>query len=472
MRWILPAVVAVLAIAAVGAALVVDRDDASSASSEPPPHVVTPVFSVRRDPEWLQRPGGRDRLELALQPFFDEAPPDRCVVVTDGGNPLVDENPDLPVVPGSNQKLLVATATLDQLGADATFSTTASSVSPVQDGTINGDLYVVGGGDPVLATGDFLAQFADDPVYTDYATLADEIAATGVTTITGNVVGDDGRYDPIRTVESWPDRELGRSAPGPLSALAVNRGFVSFPDSPDSKASPRAADDPPTQAASLLIDLLEERGVSVNGQATTGLEPKEANEIATVESPPARDIVRQMLTTSDNTIAEMLTKELGLRRLGQGTTDGGTQAIRDILAEDGLPLDGVEIHDGSGLHDDDRVTCTLLLALLGRAGDDSDLADALSVAGESGTLRGCFVDSPAEGKVRAKTGTLEESTALSGFMETLPGQELTFSYVLNDDHVDQAKCPDARDTFVEALLPFPEGPATDELAPLPVLPGS
>jgi D-alanyl-D-alanine carboxypeptidase/D-alanyl-D-alanine-endopeptidase (penicillin-binding protein 4) len=246
----------------------------------------------------------------------------------------------------------------------------------------------------------------------------------------------------------------------------VNRGFESFPDSPDSEASPQAADDPPAHAASLMVSLLEERGVEVQGQATKGLEPTGATEIASVDSPPMRDIVRQMMSDSDNTGAEMLLKELGLHRLGQGTTEGGAQALTEILGEMGMPLEGVVIRDGSGLHDENRVTCQLLVALLEETGPDSQLADTMAVAGETGTLRECHVGTPATGKVRAKSGRLREASALSGFIETVAGQELTFAYVTNGDSVDQSTCPAAREALIESLVIFPEGPPASDLEPL------
>ncbi len=122
-----------------------------------------------------------------------------------------------------------------------------------------------------------------------------------------------------------------------------------------------------------------------------------------------------MLAESDDTTAELLTKELGLHVSGQGTTAAGTKVIIDRLTADGLPVEGLVLNDGSGLDEGDRLTCDLLTEVLDRAGPDSELAKLLPVAGENGTLRPRMRRTPAQGQVSAKTGTLDHVNALAGF---------------------------------------------------------
>ena len=90
-------------------------------------------------------------------------------------------------------------------------------------------------------------------------------------------------------------------------------------------------------------------GIQVDGRVEVGPVPQSPNVLAQVESPPLRDIVAQMLRNSDNTVAEMLTKEIGVRRAAKGSTQGGAEAITAILSERGFTGPGMSIVDGSGL---------------------------------------------------------------------------------------------------------------------------
>ncbi len=136
-----------------------------------------------------------------------------------------------------------------------------------------------------------------------------------------------------------------------------------------------------------------------------------------------------------------MTKELGFRERGIGSTASGTAVIRADLAADHLPLGGFANPDGSGLSRSDRVTCALLVALLERAGPDGVLVKDLPLAGRSGTLVGELTGTIAAGRVYAKTGTLDDVKALSGWVEPLKGQgggnpdlaaPVVFATVLND----------------------------------------
>jgi D-alanyl-D-alanine carboxypeptidase/D-alanyl-D-alanine-endopeptidase (penicillin-binding protein 4) len=221
-------------------------------------------------------------------------------------------------------------------------------------------------------------------------------------------------------------------------------------------------------AAEVFTDLLAERGIQVDGTPGANVAPDNLLTLASVDSPPMREVVGQMLEISDNTTAELLVKELGLQRLGEGSTEVGTQTVVEILSGLGLPMDGVVMRDGSGLHDENRVTCDLLIALLERAGEDSDLAAGLAVAGQSGTLVERFLDTFVSGRLRAKSGFLDESTALSGFVDTLTGIDVLFAYVANGADLD-ADDVDLQEQLANALVRYPEGPPIDQLVPLPVV---
>ncbi len=192
--------------------------------------------------------------------------------------------------------------------------------APPADGTVD-QLWLVGGGDPVLATGDYVSFLQSQPkskgdVTTSLEALADAIVAKGVRAIPGGVLGDDSRYDQQRYLPTWKDTYRTDGEVGPMSALTVNDGFSTW-----SPARKVPVDDPTRNAAAELTDLLRARGVQV-GAPGTGTAPGDATEIATVSSPPLRDVVHSMLSSSDNLTAEMLTKELGVQVSKQGTHGG------------------------------------------------------------------------------------------------------------------------------------------------------
>jgi D-alanyl-D-alanine carboxypeptidase/D-alanyl-D-alanine-endopeptidase (penicillin-binding protein 4) len=281
--------------------------------------------------------------------------------------------------------------------------------------------------------------------------------------VRGGIVGDDSRYDQERWVSTWPTRYQSQGFVGPLSALMVNDGSTGLSLDPETPARSRHPGDSPVLAAETLRSLLVDRGVRVTGGASQGRLPEGASEIAVLDSPTIRDIVGQMLIESDDTTAELLTKELGLQVSGQGTTAAGTEAIADKLAADGLPLDDLVLTDGSGLDEGNLVNCHLLAAVLDRAGPESELAALLPIAGENGTLRPRMRRTPAEGRVAAKTGTLDHVNALAGFALTSGGASLTFVYDVVGDQQPRGYVP--LDEFAIALATAPAGPDVQQLAP-------
>jgi D-alanyl-D-alanine carboxypeptidase/D-alanyl-D-alanine-endopeptidase (penicillin-binding protein 4) len=224
--------------------------------------------------------------------------------------------------------------------------------------------------------------FAPQP-HTALEGLADAVRAAGVTKVTGNVVGDDGRYDDLRTVESWDPDDLSNGEVGPLSALSVNdaRDRTNGGDLDDivSGAISDPAADPPAHAAEVLRELLIARGVVVEGAFASGEAPDQARQIAAVDSLPVKGLVAQMLQFSDNNTAELLLKEVGRERSGVGSTAAGIKVELELLKEWGISTEGVVIVDASGLSGADRVTCTLLRRVLDHGEADGLLAKVLAV---------------------------------------------------------------------------------------------
>lgn len=349
--------------------------------------------------------------------------PRGCLVVEAAGSLLYEAGDGAAAEPASAIKVLTASAALEVLGESERFRTSVTARARPIGGTIEGDLWLVGGGDPVLATNSWAANYTGRQPHTSLDELADLVAAAGVRQVEGSVVGDESRYDGLRYVESWPKRFIVDGEIGPLSALTVNDGFSTWghPGVPFRN--------PPADAAAIFKELLEDRGIRVAGGSIGGRAISNAVELASVRSTDLRSIASAMLRDSDNGTAEMLIKEIGLRRSGTGSTSAGTAAVTETFSERSYPVDGAQLNDGSGLSPMNRVSCRLLTSILRDA--SAALTSGLPVAGQTGTLSERFRGTPAAGKLRAKTGSLEGVAALAGFAENRAGQTLTFSYLAN-----------------------------------------
>lgn len=468
----------------------------------------TPILSVRRVPTWLAQTAAAQRLDLQLSSLtgghLGSGPSAQgCLEVTQGDVELFGANAHGMFIPASNLKILTATAVLDRLGGDTKFVTSVRSALPALGGVVEGNLYLVGGGDPDLRTSTYGGgTSAPGGTFTSLDALATQVREAGVSEVTGSVVGDDSRYDAQRIVPSWKPIYTTEGDVGPLSALDVNDGFVpnstttttpgearaSGPQAPRPTVAPgtgsptteasnsaqlafAAAANPAEQAAQVFLALLRKDGVRVDGGSRTGTTPGSSVLITSISSASLSGEVDEMLNFSDDTAAELFTKELGYQAAHSGTTAAGTAAVRADLASDGLPVTELVNVDGSGLDRGDRASCALLADALRRAGTGSVLARGLPVAAKSGTLIGRMVGTPAAGRVVAKTGSLDNVVSLSGFV--LPsqgspvtpalGQPLVFALILNG--LPDAQANALADEVAVALARYPVLPPLRDLEP-------
>jgi serine-type D-Ala-D-Ala carboxypeptidase/endopeptidase (penicillin-binding protein 4) len=442
------------------AALALRPDSTSSRSTGTA--LRTPLFSPRRLPELIVDSVGAQRLQSVLD--ADVSAQNACFLVTEGGQPRAVHNPDTPLIPASTEKLLTAAAALTVLGPDFKYETKAVAATAPQGGTLD-RLWIVGAGDPILATGDYLAYRQTQPtsrhaIATRLEPLADAIATRGVKQIPGGVVGDDSRYDQQRYVPSWPTSYRTDPVIGPLGALTVNGGYRL------TGGRPVPVDDPALATASTLTTLLQARGIQVGPAAAHIPVPATTTPVASVTSPTLRDIVMFFLRSSDDLTGELLTKELAVHAGRPGTTTAGVQRIAATLQTLGLPTAGLTLTDGSGLDRGNRATCRLLAAALdlGLRPQYRTILDGLAVAGQDGTLAVEFNGTPLAGKLHAKTGFLNGVDGLVGLLDA--GRPLRFALLLNGN-LTMPEAFAARERFGGILATFPNGPAADLLVPAP-----
>ena len=441
--------------------------------SEPAPELATDLLSLRRHPtpladrvaEAASDAAFTERIELVTDGIDEQS----CLRIVDDDGVVVEAGAGGGLIPASNQKLFVGAVALDVLGADRRFRTELQSPRPFGD-TITGDVYLVGGGDPVLRT-DGVPDPLRYPAFntTSLDVLADQVVALGITTIDGDIVGDGSRYDDEFRAPSWGD-DITNIDAGPYDALLVNDGLVE---------NGNYGLNPSRSAARVFADLLTARGITITGAAANATRPADVDltTLAFVESEPLTEILVELLHTSDNNTAEMLVKEIGVVAAGDGTRQAGLDAMRSTLAAWGVPLDGVEFHDGSGLSRSNRTSCAALTALLSEAPVADELRPLLPVAGRDGTLSPQLLGTEAEGRLRAKTGTLTGVKALTGTQPGADRREVDFSLVLNGPDVDEPAVYDPIWKRLVALIdqypivvePEPErfDPMTaDEVAPV------
>jgi serine-type D-Ala-D-Ala carboxypeptidase/endopeptidase (penicillin-binding protein 4) len=351
-----------------------------------------------------------------------------CLVVRSAdGRVLYSHDDSVPLAPASTQKLLVAAAALDLLGPSYRFTTTVVAARSPVAGQVE-QLWLVGGGDPVLSSPEYAAFLAASPltggqtVTTPMGDLADQLRVAGVKAVPGGLHGDDGRYDRLRFLPSWKPSYATEADVAPLGALEVDDGL-------DRWRPPTLTSDPATHAAGVLARLLAARGIAA-AQAVDATAPATAVVLAHVQSPPLGDIVTSMLRDSDNTAAELLARELDHAGGGTGTTPGGLAIVAREAAKLGLPTTGLHLDDASGLAPTDRTTCATLLGALDLSAQPRFAPmGLLSVAGRFGTMVGRFSETPAVGHVSAKTGSIQGVAAIVGRMDE--HAPLEFAFLLN-----------------------------------------
>jgi serine-type D-Ala-D-Ala carboxypeptidase/endopeptidase (penicillin-binding protein 4) len=219
----------------------------------------------------------------------------------------------------------------------------------------------------------------------------------------------------------------------------------------------------------ILKQRLEQKGITITGQ-TRAIAPRspaatETVEIAKLESPPLSSIAAKTMKPSQNMYTETLLRTLGeeaRKRNGGSETPSnsitlGINEVRNFLTSVGIAEDAIIQHDGSGLSRHDLITPAAVVRLYTYMGKESRFSqvwrDALTIAGVDGTLKNRFVGTRAALNVRGKTGTIDQVSALSGYVTTAAGEQLVFSFVVNGVNEGRLRTS-AMDDVVVSLANF------------------
>ena len=334
-------------------------------------------------------------------------------------------------MPASTMKLVTSAAALDRLGAYYRWETkVAVDATPTSGGVVVGNLYLIGGGDPTLATkarkkslGIPGASYIDD--------LADAVEAAGVKRVTGALVADESFFDSRRIGNGWKTTYLSECAP--LSGLTVNKNLT---------ATKGRVSNPPLTAGTIFQRLLIDRGILCKQGVKVGVTPKGRIRIGEERSSPLYVIATAMNRNSDNFLAEMMAKTNGRVVKGAGTTVSGTRVGASELTSAGVPAAQYRLTDGSGLSRYNKLTPASLVTLERYAakkgwGRYFDLS--LAIAGVNGTLADRMRGTAAARVCHGKTGTLSDVSALSGYVTAKSGTRFAFSVVTNGADVTKSR---------------------------------
>lgn len=429
----------------------------------------------------------REELRLVLQqilerPALRNARTGLVVHSLDTGEVVYSQNPDELLNPASNVKLITAAVALARLGPDYRFETEFFSEGELQNGKTK-TLYVRGKGDPSLTT---------ERLYR----IVGELYHAGLREI-GDIVVDDTWFDAQRLAPGYDQEDSDRAYMAPSGAMSLNWNTVAVYVRPGQTHGSRAAvelepdsehftvegsinthrryrrfsiqsqasgekqkvlvrgtipqgrgtwtvwkkiDSPPRYFGETFKRMLQARGVQVRGKVKLGTTPATAQLTHVAESETLDLVLKLMNKQSSNFVSENLLKQLGaVFRGAPGSVAKGVDVCEEFLEREvGLQRGSYVMKNGSGLNDTNRFSVAQLARLLQVVHDRFPMApeflSSVGIAGKDGTLRNRFDGTDAVGRLRGKTGTLDQARvrALSGYVKTVGGERFVFSLVAND----------------------------------------
>ncbi|HZI99795.1 MAG TPA: D-alanyl-D-alanine carboxypeptidase/D-alanyl-D-alanine-endopeptidase [Gemmatimonadaceae bacterium] len=390
-------------------------------AAAPPSPVLTPLESLRNSIDSLVNDAKFANAQLGL-----------LIIDSKTGDTLYSRNAGKLFMPASNQKIITSAVALTQLGPDYRYHTVIAKRGVLKDSVLNGDLIVIGRGDPTMS----------DRVYGNAAnemlSIADSIRAHGIRHVTGSLRQGGNAFPDSIYGYGWEWDDIGGESGAPVDELLYNEGLVQRTvkvNGRDTVVSV-ATRTPGYVYLSALYGALTQRGITVDGLVNLTADSLTAayDTVYIVTSPPLREILKHFMKPSQNQIGEALLKTIGLEKTGIGSADAGVEVETAQLRAWGVDSSQVVVYDGSGLSRHDLVSPETIVKVLTAMQKDTAFSvyyDAFPIAGVDGTIRSRMKGTPAENNLRGKTGTIEFVRSLSGYVDTADGERLVFSFLSN-----------------------------------------
>jgi serine-type D-Ala-D-Ala carboxypeptidase/endopeptidase (penicillin-binding protein 4) len=452
-------------------------------------------------------------------PAFDRMQWAVLVQSLSSGETLYSRNPSKLMMPASNMKVVTLASAAERLGWDFTYETRLVSPAAVTNGALEGDLVVVGSGDPTIGS---RGGVGATRVFEQWA---DRLLADGITEINGRVVSDARAFDREPLGAGWAWDYLAAGYAAGVSALQFNESVADVAVRPaaavgapalvevrpiesglilDKRATTvadgqpdlelsrlpgsnrlvvtgtiplgsaevvRAAtvDRPALYFARMLRATLVAKGIRVKGEAGEFEDVYPVPPTAPVRvllshrSAPLSEFARVLMKVSQNQYAETLLRTLGSRN--GGTAAAGQKVVREVLDGWGVAPDSYILADGSGLSRYNYLSTEMLVKILRQLYRDprhrEPFMATLPIGGQDGTIARRFVGTRAAGNVRAKTGSIANARALSGYVTTADGETLVFSILANSFSQPSSVIDSATDLAIERLANFTRTPAAN-----------
>jgi D-alanyl-D-alanine carboxypeptidase/D-alanyl-D-alanine-endopeptidase (penicillin-binding protein 4) len=380
-------------------------------------------------------------------------------------------NENSSLIPASTTKLLTTETAMNLLGENFRWMTQLEYSGTIEEGVLNGNLYIVGSGDPSLGSNKAGASSYRD-IISDFIAATKEI---GIKKINGDIIIQTGvfklnktqllpenivwlengnYYLPVGTTyEINPQNEklIARKS-NPFSEnknfyyISPYIGQMVYADQFDGGYLTTKMPDAPAYLANNLRATMLKSGLPVVGKVVTKVtdpNPEKRERITSYQSPTLAEIIMYTNQRSDNALAEATLRMVGFQKLGDQTLEAGRKVVNNHLESVGFETEGLNYYDGSGLSRNNVVTPISQVKFLANLMNEKyykTFYESLPIGGQSGTLKRMF-NSTGNGQIFAKTGTLNKVKTLAGYMKTNSGKTLVFSLLINNyaGSVDQVK---------------------------------
>ncbi len=402
----------------------------------------------------------------------------------------------MSLVPASTMKLVTTATALEMMGSGKRFTTTIKYSGEIDTNCVlNGNIYIVGGGDPCLGSPRYAKHYGD---FMDK--WATEIVNLGIDSINGRVIGDATIFSEQMIPPTWIWGDLGNYyGTGPcglsiydnLCQLTLTSGKkgdstviscinpyipdLSFDNYVKGMTTQKdlsyiygapyqnnriikggiptnqkdfkvrgSIPDPSYLSAFELEMQLRSKGIGLANTASTvrkikfnerSVSTEKKKVIITTRSPRLSSIIESTNMYSVNLYAEHLMNQIGIFKYRSGDVGSGTLATHEFWEKSGLDVDGLYVNDGSGLSRFNAITARQMVGILQHMYESKNykiFLNTLPVAGKSGTLRNVGKGTAASGRIKAKSGYMTRVRSYAGYVTTKNKRNIAFALIVNN----------------------------------------